>query len=465
MVIALTVVGAVIRLWSPSRLGLSILMKGSTRLQGSGPFTARIGRHRPDRHLLRPRRGFPVLVGLSYLMLGVSDLAAILVSTCAGTLTIPVVGLAGPPNIMGREQGGPPRLSRPFRARMSPFRGWRSPTRSFLLFWLVAIGLGQRFLERPNLARALLLGSAVGLAQLFKYNGWIAGAVILLCAAVDWAWRRSRGRSPVDGGHLGVGPRGRAGRGRPLLALVFVRRRSWRLRGLLAHQRSYLGGLSSWPGHFWVQLGQSEFLSGGPLWLAATGVIAAVVTAVSKGNLTHGSLFRPRGLLQLSALAAVCVIPGFSWWLAPIWNLRRFVRRTGPETRSGRATLDRLGDPPGLDSFLSSLRQALATARGVRLAHDGMRLRRAPIQRRIGRTKCNVDVAHRRRIRFPGLPCSAIVFGAITLGMPVEQSTHELAGTERLTEDGGAIRPERVAQRNERTCAFTPARPLYFTCA
>ena len=33
----------------------------------------------------------------------------------------------------------------------------------------------------------------------------------------------------------------------------------------------------------------------------------------------------------------------------------------------------------------------------------------------------------------------------------VEQATHESAGTERLAADGGAIGPERVAQRHERT--------------
>ena len=55
---------------------------------------------------------------------------------------------------------------------------------SFLLFWLVAIAMGQRFLERPNPARAVSLGLAVGLAQLFKYNGWISGAIVVATAVI-----------------------------------------------------------------------------------------------------------------------------------------------------------------------------------------------------------------------------------------------------------------------------------------
>ena len=39
---------------------------------------------------------------------------------------------------------------------------------------------------------------------------------------------------------------------------------------LLAHQRGYLGGLSSWSRHLSVQLDQAATLSGGPLWLALT---------------------------------------------------------------------------------------------------------------------------------------------------------------------------------------------------
>ena len=39
--------------------------------------------------------GFPILVGIAYLLLGVGDHAAIGVSQVAGVLTIPVVGWLG----------------------------------------------------------------------------------------------------------------------------------------------------------------------------------------------------------------------------------------------------------------------------------------------------------------------------------------------------------------------------------
>ena len=65
-------------------------MKGSTRLQDFGA-SRRADWPASIPHSSRTRlRDFRCLVGLSYLVLGVGDLAAILVSIGAGTLTIPV---------------------------------------------------------------------------------------------------------------------------------------------------------------------------------------------------------------------------------------------------------------------------------------------------------------------------------------------------------------------------------------
>ena len=110
----------------------------------------------------------------------------------------------------------------------------------------------------------MLLGLAVGAAQLFKYNGWLAGAIVLLSAA-----RLAGDCIPASGGPgrelatWGLGP---------LAALVaalvywpwfaFVQSHGG-YGALLAHQRGYLGGFASWPGHLAAQLAQSTALSGG----------------------------------------------------------------------------------------------------------------------------------------------------------------------------------------------------------
>ena len=155
---------------------------------------------------------------------------------------------------------------------------------SFLLFWLVAIGLGQRFLERPNPARAVSLGLAVGLAQLFKYNGWISGVIVAASAVVWLLFHPREWRTRSMAATWGWG----------LLAAIVAAVVYWPwfrfveshggYAALLAHQRSYLGGLSSWPGHWSLQLAQERFLSGGPVWLACAGLAAALAMLISTGD-------------------------------------------------------------------------------------------------------------------------------------------------------------------------------------
>ena len=147
------------------------------------PFAARLPAIDPTVIAYAPP-GLPVLIGLAYLVFGVKDMAAILVSITAGTLTIPVAAWLAR-RTFGPGAGG---VAAAFAALSGPhiaFSRMALTDASFLLFWLVAIGMGQRFLERPQPFRAVAMGLAVGLAQLFKYNGWIAGAIVVASAA---AW-------------------------------------------------------------------------------------------------------------------------------------------------------------------------------------------------------------------------------------------------------------------------------------
>src|SRR5262249_45483173 len=127
--------------------------------------------------------GFPFLVGLVYGLFGAGDVSAILVSIIDGTLTIPVAGWLAY-RTFGRGAGA---AASAFAALSGPhiaFSRMALTDVSFLLVWLIAIGQGQRFVERPGPSRAAALGIAVGAAQLFKYNGWLAGIVVALGAAL-----------------------------------------------------------------------------------------------------------------------------------------------------------------------------------------------------------------------------------------------------------------------------------------
>src|SRR5262245_4598618 len=95
MIGLLTLVGAVLRVWSFGRLSLGHFDEGVYAFSGlwilskDGPLGIDPG--------LIPYApaGFPFLVGISYMIFGVSDYAAIAVAISMGVATIPVVGWLG----------------------------------------------------------------------------------------------------------------------------------------------------------------------------------------------------------------------------------------------------------------------------------------------------------------------------------------------------------------------------------
>ena len=95
--------------------------------------------------------GFPILVGLSYGVFGVSDYAAIVVATLAGTATIPVVGWLGR-RTFGPGAGAAAATFAALAMAHVAFSRKALTDAPFLLAWLVAIGMGGRFLERPGLS-------------------------------------------------------------------------------------------------------------------------------------------------------------------------------------------------------------------------------------------------------------------------------------------------------------------------
>jgi hypothetical protein len=277
--------------------------------------------------------GFPFLVGLAYGLLGVGDVSAILVSIAAGTLTIPVAGWLAH-RTFGRGAGAATSAFAALSAPHIAFSRMALTDAAFLMFWLLTIGQGQRFIERPGPARATALGLAVGVTQLFKYNGWIAGLVVALSAAV-WSGfhpeeRTAKRQWPLWG--WGV-----------VAALIaslvywpwfrFVESHGG-YGALLAHQRGYMGGISTWPGHAIVQLEQERALSGGIWWLAVGGFVGAIVMQASLGAFSTGSRSLPRHLLVALSLTALCSFFHGALFGALLWIIVLAAVRVGVPTKA-----------------------------------------------------------------------------------------------------------------------------------
>ncbi len=318
VVIAFTVIGGLLRLWSIGRLGLSHFDEGIYVASGLWIFS-RHGILDLDPTLIAyAPPGFPFLIGAAYFVLGASDLSAILVSIALGTLTIPAVAWLAH-RTFGSGAGGVAAAFFALSGAHVAFSRMALTDVSFLLVWVLALVQGLRFLEKPCALRAVLLGLAVGTAQLFKYNGWLAGATVVLSAAVSLALHPGQWRARLTVATWGWG----------LLAAFVAALVYWPwfafveshggYGALLAHQRGYLGGVTSWPGHLAVQLAEARALSGGATWLAAAGLAAgAAILLIGFDNAN-----RARGaeviFLVTLLLASLRVTPDLAWWVPLIW--------------------------------------------------------------------------------------------------------------------------------------------------
>ena len=318
VIVALTVLGAIVRLWSLNRLGLVHFDEGIYALAGLWSLSPRgLGAIDPMFIAYAPP-GYPFLVGLSYLVFGARDLSAILVSIAAGTLTIPVAAWLAR-RTFGPGAGG---VAAAFAALSGPqiaFSRMALTDASFLLCWLVAIGMGQRFLERPGPLRALAFGLAVGAAQLFKYNGWITGAIVAASAAAWLLCRPAEWRTRATAATWGWGVVAALFAALVYLPWFWFVESHGGYKELLAHQRSYLGDFSSWPAHWSLQLAAERFLSGGWPWLLGAGLAAALAMLIGVGDFAKDLRRLARLAVEAIGLATLCSIRGSLWWLALVW--------------------------------------------------------------------------------------------------------------------------------------------------
>jgi dolichyl-phosphate-mannose-protein mannosyltransferase len=313
-----TVIGLIVRLSGPGRLHLDQFDEGIYALSGLWSLSdAGLSSLDPMIVPYAPPI-FPILIGLSYRVAGVNDLAAFLPSLLAGTLTIAAIG-----QLAWRSYGPAAGLAAAtfaaFSGAHAEFSRMALTDATFLLTWLIAVLAGQRFLERPNLGRAISLGLATGLAWNTKYNGWLPGVIVCLAAVWNAALDPdARRRSALDR-VFGLGAfAGLVSIFAYLPWAIFVDRHGG-YAALTAHQRSYLSGPSAWLPHWRIQLAQVMALSGPPIrgifcWVAACGM-AAYVSGVGSPRLRIPALRDTRIFSPvLAGLLASWLAPDFGWW-------------------------------------------------------------------------------------------------------------------------------------------------------
>jgi hypothetical protein len=319
----LTIVGAVLRCWSLPRLGLEHFDEGVYALAGSWILSPR-GLANIDANLIPfAPPGFPILVGVSYQLTfpwpGITDRSAIAPSLITGIATVPVAAWVSR-HVFGPGAGAAAAAFAALSGASVAFSRMALTDSTFLLFWFVALGLGARFVEAPGWRRAIAFGAAIGLAQNIKYNGWLAGGIVVVCVLIAVP---KRPRESVRALALaGVAA---------LVALlvyapwiVFVEKHGG-YSSLLAHQRSYTGGVETWLPHWKLQMAQSVALAGlvsgqmswtGVAWfLAWLGVWRCLPRQESGSDDGRWSGLRYRvGLLGGTFLFGV--LPNLVWWLA-----------------------------------------------------------------------------------------------------------------------------------------------------
>jgi 4-amino-4-deoxy-L-arabinose transferase-like glycosyltransferase len=333
-----TLVGAILRFWAFGRLSLSHFDEGIYAFSGLWSLS-RNGLADLDPSIIAyAPPGFPLMVGIVYGVFGVSDHAAIFGATLAGSAAIPVVAW------LGRRTFGPgaaPAAATFAALAMAHVAFSRKALTDapFLLAWLVAMGAAGRFLEQPGFSRSLALGAAVGVAQSFKYNGWLAGVIVGVAAlAGALVHREDRRRGPLlrtFGWGLFA-----AGTACTIYApwYRFVESHGG-YTALLRHHRGYLNA-AAWFPHWRTQLGEAYALSG-PWYVGAlTGLLAWLSFEVaSQGGLAGGPWrirLQSRWFVRLALIVVGCSLQAyFIWWLALglapwlLWSQRPAARLLG----------------------------------------------------------------------------------------------------------------------------------------
>jgi 4-amino-4-deoxy-L-arabinose transferase-like glycosyltransferase len=259
LVVLLTLIGLVLRVWQLSSAGLDHFDEGAYVLSGLGLFDpTQPHRLYPDQFKFAPLV-YPLFIGLSYLLLGhPSDTAALLVSVGLGSLTVPAVWWVGRA-WFGRAAG----IAAAALVALNEFHIGLSRTAltdiPFTLFLLIALAAIAHAVAHPRFRYVLLAGLATGLAWNTKYHGWFA-LVISALALAPYLWnRRRRGFSmrPAIVTWFGVA----------IVAMLcaipwalFIQSQPGGYVGLLDYQHSLFS--DNWARALWSQIQMQQFLDG-----------------------------------------------------------------------------------------------------------------------------------------------------------------------------------------------------------
>lgn len=298
---ALAILAFLLRAWALGRVGLGQYDEGVYALSALG--TVDPGQpHRmwPSEALYAPPVYF-LLVALSYLLHGPSDLAAVVVNVVLGSLLVPVAWWTGR-SWFGRGAG----LIAATLTALSEFQVVLSRSAltdvAFTLFFTIALVALVRAMEAGGSGRAVLAGLAAGLAWNTKYHGWF---VLLIGGAALLAWVRAAG--------TGSGDARRALRAWLLASVVavlcylpwavFIQVQGGGTAGWTRHYGQMLG--TDWVGKFATHVANQYALEG-PFTRASLPLGALVL--VTAGALRPRSA--PRFLLAVAALGAVALLLG-----------------------------------------------------------------------------------------------------------------------------------------------------------
>jgi 4-amino-4-deoxy-L-arabinose transferase-like glycosyltransferase len=258
--------GVVLRAAWPSRLAVEHFDEG---VYGSNIFFSgqKGDEQYPDQHLYAPPL-VPLLIEFSMLVLGPSNLAAMVVNIVAGSLTIPLLWWVG-----RRWFGSPAGLASAALVATSDvhiFFSRTALTDVLLCFWfVVALHFISAALTTRDRTAILAAATATGLAWWTKYNGWLPLAVglagLLLWRVFDSAgeFRTQKTLRPNWVRHLlmSVRPLARWAMVAVMALLIWVPW-LWRLQesggyaGVVANHRGYIVGVSGWCDSLMSQAGK-----------------------------------------------------------------------------------------------------------------------------------------------------------------------------------------------------------------
>jgi 4-amino-4-deoxy-L-arabinose transferase-like glycosyltransferase len=314
-ILALTIVATLLRLAGFGRLGLDHFDEGIYASAGTWSLSpGGLGGMDPGLIPYAPP-GYPILVGLPYWLFAPMDRAAIAVSIVAGIAAVPLAGWLGR-RTFGRGAGTAAAGFAAGSMAHVTFSRMALTDATFLLAWLAVMVAGGRFLEKPGPWRAVALGLAVGIAQLVKYNGWLAGAIVAATAVLGSVVSAEERTQVSLGRTFGWG----------MLAAVVAALVDWPwfrfveahggYAALLTHQRGYFDGPRSWPSNWLLQLRQLAAL--GPAGNLATilgpilGLLGLLAMALLAKRRARGAIIP---FLSMAVLSLILYRASTTWWL------------------------------------------------------------------------------------------------------------------------------------------------------